>query len=118
MGSLRTKDTQAAYDAARAQKGYATGCRLCEAPAMQEFTHWKIITDEFPYDKIAKVHDMIVPKEHLTAEQLPIEAWVEFEELKRSVINDRYELVASTTYKNSSNPRHFHMHLIVIKDDL
>lgn len=92
-----------------------TFCHLCEAPSVIEFEHWRIIENKFPYDEIARRHDMIVPKVHKREESLTSAELQEFAELKKTYINDTYQMVMESVPKNKSLPQHFHLHLLQIK---
>lgn len=116
MATFRTPETEEKYAEYIKTRGPSAGCVLCGRPAIQTFTHWKIVENRFPYDKIAKVHHMLVAKEHLAQENVPQEAWWEFDKLKKGFINENYALILEQTPKESSIPGHFHVHLIVIKD--
>lgn len=91
------------------------GCPLCAAPSIAAFDHWRIIDNAYPYDLIAKVHHMIVPKRHASDGQLSEEEWKEFAELKRSYVEEHYEFVVEPTQRQKSIPEHTHIHLLVSK---
>jgi len=117
MGSLRTPEMDAKYEAYKAQGGLAGKCDLCEAPALQTFTYWKIINNNFPYDKAAEVHHMVLPVVHVSQEEIPIEAWHELDDPKKGIINTMYDFIIEPTLKKRSIPAHFHLHLIIAEDN-
>jgi hypothetical protein len=59
---FRTDENQASYDAYRAAGNLDRGCVLCARESVHEFKNWRIIENIFPYDKIAKLHHMVIPK--------------------------------------------------------
>ena len=116
MASLRTREMSAKYKAYREAGGLDSGCVLCAESSLQEFTHWRIIPNNFPYDLVAKTHHMIVPKEHLAQGEISTEAWLELDEIKKGPINDSYDFILEATLHQRSIPSHFHLHLVVIKE--
>ena len=38
------------------------------APSIEEFNHWRIINNDFPYDNVASVHHMLIPKREFRRE--------------------------------------------------
>lgn len=119
MASLRTAVGEQHYQNKIKEGILASGCALCkEGPTLQEFTHWRIITNNFPYDLVAKVHHMILPIEHMSDAQITDEAWKELMDIKHSYIDERYEFIIESTHKTKSVPAHFHLHLLVLKDTI
>lgn len=112
MGDLRSKEAQAVYDAYRAEGRLAT-CKLCEATPLRSFRHWAIVKNNFPYDKIATVHNMIIPKRHVTEREISQEEWVEYQKIKDEILHAEYEFLIEATNKKKTIPGHFHIHLIV-----
>ncbi len=111
--TLRTEETEAKYQKLKDEGGLGQECALCRVGPKNVFTHWKIVPNEFPYDKIAKVHDMLVPLRH-TAE-LNEEEKAEFELIKNSYVNEHYRYLLEATNRTKSIPNHFHIHMIEIK---
>lgn len=116
MGYLRTKESEDRYDKLIAE-GFLDGkCKLCEASSIQDFTHWRIIRNKFPYDRIAQIHNMVIPKRHVREDELSKEEKEEYETIKRTHVNDHYEFIIEPTLKMRSIPQHFHVHLLITKD--
>ncbi|HVY72635.1 MAG TPA: hypothetical protein VG984_01085 [Candidatus Paceibacterota bacterium] len=111
--TLRTDETEARYQAMKDSGALAGGCRLCEIEPIETFKFWKLIPNEFPYDKITARHDMIVPLRH-TAE-INDEERAELMELRRTYINENYRYIMEATTRTKSIPAHFHLQLIEIK---
>lgn len=117
MGSLlRTKETQELYDKVIAEGLLKEGCVLCKAPSKEEFKYWRVIENKFPYDRIAQVHDMLIPKRCVKEEAFTQEEIEEFKEIRKSYVEDNYGYVIEPTFKNKSVPEHYHLHLILGKE--
>ncbi|MEI6864218.1 MAG: hypothetical protein WCK46_02540 [Candidatus Adlerbacteria bacterium] len=116
MALLRTPEGQKKYKDLIDQGILEKGCALCLSESIKTFTHWKIMPNAFPYDRIAKVHDMIVPLRHSIEDDLTVEELKELHEIKNSYIQKEYEFIIEATYKVKSIPAHFHLHLLIIKD--
>lgn len=115
MPRLRTQESEERYQKLIAA-GYLQGaCKLCEASSLKDFEYWRIIRNDFPYDLIAKVHDMIVPKRHVMENCLSAEEQKEYGEIKAGYIGAAYTHVIEPTLGLKSIPEHFHLHLIVAK---
>jgi diadenosine tetraphosphate (Ap4A) HIT family hydrolase len=116
MSSLfRTHETQAAYEVHRREQDGAL-CPLCTMQSLKEFSFWKILVNDFPYDRIADVHHMCVPHRHVVEGELTEEERAEFTEIKRSTLLMNYDYLIETCASCKSLPGHFHVHLIVAKD--
>jgi len=112
--SFRTEETDAKHRAYRAQTRPEDPCPLCaEREVIRQFTHWKVLLNEFPYDAIAKTHHMIVPVRHVAEDGVTPEAWQEYQAIKRTFIQ-QYDVTIEAMRK--SIPSHFHIHLIIKKD--
>jgi hypothetical protein len=116
MGTMRTPETQQKYHDLIAAGGLKEGCALCGAPALKTFTYWKIVENTFPYDKVAKVHHMILPLRHASESEITPEEWEEYREIKSGYVQTEYEFIVEPTKKMKSIPAHFHMHMIIAKD--
>ena len=112
---MRSNESEALYEEYKKQGGLDNGCRLCEAPALQTFTHWKIVENKFPYDLIASKHDMLVPLVHGTAQDITNDAWAELQQIRNDVINKHYDFWIEPTPHMRSIPNHMHIHVVVSK---
>ncbi len=113
MGTLRTPETEAAYTKVKEEGHLREGCVLCTIPSVKEFNEWRIIENRFPYDLIASVHHMILPKRH-TAELSKSEQ-KEYEEIKETYMQPTYEFFIEPVNRQRSIPEHWHLHLITAK---
>lgn len=112
---LRTPESVQKYRAHIEQNAGSTACALCEKTALQSFTHWKIVDNDFPYDQIAKVHHMVVPRRHITEQELTTEELKELVDIKHGHVNETYDWIIEATHRNKSIQGHFHLHLIIGK---
>lgn len=118
MTYYRSKAVDEAYLAEQKQPNWNDGCKLCEAVSLFESTFWRVIPNKFPYDLIAADHTMIIPKRHVTEDELTAEELEELKTLKTTYINDHYMFIVEATLKRKSIPKHFHLHLIEPRLDL
>ncbi len=116
MYTLRTPEGEQKYQDYIKGGGLDNGCPLCRNNALKAFTHWKIIPNDFPYDRVAERHDMIVPLRHVIEHDLTEEEKKELIEIKDTYINDTYRYVMEASHKSKSIPPHFHLHLITLKE--
>jgi len=92
------------------------GCPLCQKPSLHEFEHWRIVQNDFPYDRIAKTHHMLIPKEHSIEIDLSQEVLTEYLKIKQEYLPQHYEIVMQSLAHKQSIPAHHHYHLVVIKE--
>ncbi len=117
---LRLPRTQAAYDANRAQYTdftHTKDYREDEEKIIREYTHWYIIPNLFPYDNVAEVHDMLVPKRVFgTLSEANNSERREYETICAQLETEGYydSLIANFS-KHRSVCKHLHLHLIVWK---
>ncbi len=116
MGTLRTPAMTAAYAEAQARGILSEGCALCKKKSLKEFKEWRIIDNEFPYDLIAAVHHMIVPKRHVPDAGLTDSEKEEFASIKQTYLEDTYEFLIEPVVRRKTIPEHSHLHAIVAKD--
>ena len=114
MGLLRTELAQRIYTEHRKALAPDAPCALCEEKSLAEFRYWRIIPNLFPYDRIASVHDLLIPKLHCTERDLTDEAKSELLEIKETHCNNHYEYFCEAMHHRKSIPKHFHIHLLVI----
>lgn len=114
--SWRTKEMHEKYESERADVIEKEGCPMCSTSSMQEFEHWRIVKNIYPYDAVAATHDMLITKRHLSKDtELSSKELEELFRLKATVLNDSYTFIMEALPKNKSIPGHFHFHLIVPK---
>lgn len=116
QGALRTKESQKHYLKLMSEGFLNNGCNLCIAPAINEFKYWRIVDNKFPYDLIAKINHMILPKRHTNYKGLSREEKDELDVIRAEYIGKNYVYIVETVEEKKSIPAHFHLHLIVPKD--
>jgi hypothetical protein len=114
---LRTRKTYNKYVKARVKGILDNGCRLCKIKPVKEFKYWKIIDNEYPWDLVAKIDHLILPKRHVVYEKLNKTEKKELNLIKETYL-EKYEIIAEATHRKKSIPDHFHQHLIILKDSL
>ncbi len=89
---------------------------LIEKP-IKEFKYWLIIENEFPYDAIAELHHMLVPKRSVAFDWdlLSREELEEYNFIRKEYLPELYELIWENLPKNRTIPEHFHVHLLRLK---
>lgn len=66
MSTLRTPEGTKKYHDYLDARGADVGCPLCRKSPLKQFMFWKIVANDFPYEKIAQTHDMLLPVRHTT----------------------------------------------------
>lgn len=117
MKTLRTKEVQDEYDIYIANNDDLNKCALCSKSSISSYKYWNIVKNRFPYTVIADTHHMIIPKRHVKESELTFDELKELIELKSTYINENYDLILHQVSKDQSIPEHFHLHLIVGKED-
>jgi diadenosine tetraphosphate (Ap4A) HIT family hydrolase len=112
--TLRTTETEEAYTRAKAAGALEKGCPLCdEREAIAEFEHWRMVPNLYPYDRIAKVHHMLVSRRHATDAELTEEEQKEFDTIKEEYAQTHYNFMIEPMRKRKSIPAHSHVHFII-----
>lgn len=91
-------------------------CYLCAARPKCEFEKWKVVKNEYPYDRIAETNDILTLKRHTDEYKITRVEQKEFGKIKTYYINSRYDMVLENTKKKKSIPDHYHLHLIVMRE--
>lgn len=112
---LRTKEMEERYREYRTISVLSEECILCKKEPIRSFKYWKIITNDFPYNRIAAQHHMILPIRHTNESSLTKEEWKEIVQIKQSDIPE-YDYFLEPSRHSKSIPNHFHVHLTVVKD--
>ncbi len=113
MSRLRSQKTTHAYKEYQKSNAFISdSCPLCSKTSIIEFNYWRIVNNNFPYDLIAEVHHMILPKQHMKEEGLSLEEYRELINIKDNYLNENYTHIIEALPKTKSIPEHFHLHLI------
>lgn len=122
MNLFRTNKTLKRYQTFKAlvPKGY---CPLCDTAnivsgrtVVKKYNHWIMIENDFPYDKLAKVHRLLLSKRHIGKEKdLTMEEVSELIHIKNYLLEkDDYEFMENNIRRKSIQG-HFHIHLLIWK---
>jgi len=112
----RSKKVSDSYALHRASGIMDDGCVLCKAQTLADFSFWKVIPNNYPYDLIAETHNMLVPKRHITDSELSVEEIEELKNIKNSKELQHYQYFIEANNNFKSIPQHYHLHLIVGKN--
>jgi|SRR6185437_1537520 len=115
-GTLRTSETQAAYDAVLAAKDPSAPCPLCAAETLHAFREWRIIANMFPYDRIAAVHHLLLPNRHVEEDEFTESEKEELRSIKDSYAAEQYQFFIEPVKGRKTVPGHMHLHLVVVKE--
>lgn len=116
MTTFRTKKNEREYKKEKLLSKKNKKCALCEKESIKEFKYWRVVQNEFPYDYIASLHNMLVTKRHVSRNYLNKVEKKELEKIHKSYFDTTYDCVIQSTIKTQSLPQHFHLHLIVNKE--
>lgn len=115
---VRTDATMHRYhDVMKAREG-SDVCVLCAVPSLVEYEYWRIVDNEYPYDRIASTHHLLMPKRCCDDNDLTVAEHAELIALRDTVLNDQYDCMVVNMPKYTSVKQHFHYHLIVLKEEL
>lgn len=87
-------------------------------PSMKEWQYWRIIENQFPYDTIASVHHILIPKrEFQTVDEANEDETVEiadeiFDWIKKE---SHYDMILENLPHQQSQPQRLHYHLLKLK---
>ncbi|MCR4328353.1 MAG: DUF3605 domain-containing protein [Patescibacteria group bacterium] len=115
MHLLRTNKMYEKYVRFIHKGGLREECVLCTKKPIKSFRYWRIIMNDFPYNRITNIHHMIVPKRHTVEAKLTKKEREELQKLKMRYVSPNYTFIMEASHKDKSIPSHFHLHLVVIK---
>lgn len=113
--TLRTSKTQRAYDRYRMHPR-SRSCYLCRAVTIKAWRYWKLLDNEYPYDRIADTHHIIALKRHAREDELTPEEIREWREV-RGYLHQHYDMLFENTVKKKSIPGHHHLHAITLRTE-
>ena len=117
MASLRTEELENKYAEHKKSKYFMETCSLCRETSLKSFKYWKIIENDFPYDRIADKHHMLVTIRHTAENNLNGNESAELSEIKEGYINEsmEYDYIMEAVQSKKTIPGHFHLNLIRLK---
>lgn len=113
MHPLRTVEVQKALKKAQKERVLKV-CPLCVFKRKKDLGHFILVENEFPYDKIALSHKMLILKRHkpeLTGTEKKA-----LESIKRKLAPS-YDAYVENSPRTKSISDHWHSHLIVYKNN-
>lgn len=114
--TLRKPETEARYEEHQRNKKPGD-CYLCRAVSLKEFEFWRLLPNEYPYDRIVKTHHLISLRRHADENGLTVPEYNELYSIKHNLRND-YDMLFENTLKRKSIREHFHIHAIEVADVL
>ena len=116
--SVRSEEVQKQYLDFMKGRADNSPCRMCEMESVKEFKYWRVLENEFPYDKISDKQHILLPKRHTTEEDLTDEEKAELLKIKKTDFVREYQFIFESTPGTVSIPAHFHLHLVRIKHSI
>lgn len=109
--SLRTERTELNYKIAKENNALNP---LNKVYPLENYMHWKIIKNDFPYDVCYKVsHILLIRREGVSSwHELNQDEISELNRLKRTVLYERYDQIVENSPSRRSVPNIFHLHLL------
>lgn len=91
---------------------------LRDLPMIFGGNKWVVVENQFPYDKIAKTHHMLVPLRAFTEDiDMTQDERDELAAIKRRVADEKlYDVIMENVMHRRTVPTHYHLHLIKYKD--
>jgi hypothetical protein len=109
--TLRTPATEREYQQAKKSTRF-----MRTAPSLVDFTEWRIIENDYPYDKIAKIHHLLIPKRQVDRPLMLNEYEVaEYMGILEHVIPKTYDAILLNMPKQQSIKGWMHYHLLTYK---
>ena len=109
--TLRKPKTEEVYQ--KFMKKHVDKCLFCrEEGILKEFKFWRVRKNDYPYDKIARKHDLLYIKRHepdINQEELN-----QLDFLKKYFIPGYYDCILENVNGAMTIPGHYHVHLIKI----
>ena len=113
---LRTSKTLADYRAERQRIGADALSKvdLTDLPMVHQWHHWILVVNEFPYDKIASVHRLLVPlRRFIDESQMTNEEREELFRIKEEFAqHTEYDCLLENLRSNRTVPGQYHLHCI------
>ena len=91
-------------------------CIFCNQELLvKKYTHWVILKNRYPYDRLFEVSHMLAPIRHAATESdLTVAEISELRNIKLGKIL-KYHMIVENIGKRSSIKNHFHLHLLRFK---
>lgn len=117
---LRTKNIVEIYQAALRDRSNVSDHNdffTKDNTIIKSFQYWVVVENKFPYDAIADIHHLLIPK------RKEIDGWLDLNSeegqellfIRNSFIQDNYDMVSENMPRSKTITNHFHIHLMVLK---
>lgn len=81
-------------------------------PIIKKWDYWILVKNEFPYDKIAQTHDLLIPTRFFSdVDEMEDLELNELYDIKEELADD-YDVYCEATKSSRTVPEHFHIHCI------
>lgn len=114
--SMRTAASERYYQTMKASGQLKA---LHQEPSLMDFTHWRIISNRFPYDSHFAMHDLLLPhrlvphfKDLSTAERFELDTLL----AEYGYVDQLYDGYYVASQSKRSVPMHCHVHLLKFRD--
>lgn len=108
--SLRSAATEARY---RADIAAGRTRPLDKLPTLIEWNHWRLASNDYPYDAAFGVHDLLIIKRDSVAERWGLNDAEknELDEIMRTYVYPIYHTTFETVPSRRSAPQRYHLHV-------
>lgn len=114
---LRTPETHHLYETHRNTYQAQTMLSDWKSRIVEEFTHWVLIKNNFPWDKIANEHYLLIPKRMFgLAEDMNSLEKQELEKIKTKFYTT-YDMIIENMRSLRSVAHHYHVHVLILKEE-
>lgn len=109
--TLRTSITESRY---RADIAAGRTRTLEQLPTVQEWDHWRLVVNDYPYDLAFGVHDMLVAKRPGVTEMWDLNdaERTELEKILRTFVQPSYHMTFENMPTRRSAPQRYHIHTV------
>lgn len=109
----RSHESQTAYEEF-VKTNSSESFNLADETVVQEFEHWTIIENRFPYDNMAHVNHLLVSKKPLqSAHAAPNNIKEEFESIIESLVNEEFYDARIENFPQVTTVKtQYHIHLV------
>lgn len=118
MVSLRTREMAQKYREDQLNKKWDSENYSFdwESNHIELFKYWALVPANYPYDLIAEVHHLLVPKRVFPSyREVSKEEWEEFMDIKDQ-LKARYDFILENLPSKITIGSHYHLHLIKMKE--
>lgn len=90
---------------------------LASLPSILEWKFWRMVANEFPYDKIAERHCMLIPDRKFALEQdMTLEERIDLNDIKAYFQKTQeFDCIMENIMHMRTVPGHYHLHVLKLK---